>query len=112
MVFTNAPPEFPGFTAASVCIKDCLLSPDKSLDLALIIPAVTVEVKLKGFPTAKTHSPIFAVSLSPKVVYGNTSSLSTFNKAISVFGSVPTIVAFNVLLSLSVTVNLSESAIT
>lgn len=46
-VFTKAPPEFPGFTTASVWRKDwILLSPSKSLDLALIIPAVTVEFKL------------------------------------------------------------------
>jgi hypothetical protein len=34
------------------------------------IPAVTVDVKLYGFPTAKTHSPIFTESEFPKVVYG------------------------------------------
>ena len=54
-------------------MKDWFCSPDKSLDLALIIPAVTVDVKLKGLPTAKTHSPILASSESPNVVYGNDS---------------------------------------
>ena len=45
--FTKAPPLFPGFTAASVCIKDSIfLFPSKSLPLAETIPAVTVEVKL------------------------------------------------------------------
>ena len=67
LVFTRAPPEFPGLTAASVCINDWELLPDKSLDLALIIPAVTVYVKLNGLPTAKTHSPILVWSESPKV---------------------------------------------
>jgi S1-C subfamily serine protease len=33
-----------------------VLFPDKSLDFALIIPAVTVEVRLNGFPTAKTNT--------------------------------------------------------
>jgi len=68
LIFTKAPPEFPGFTAASVCINDCVFRPDKSLDFALIIPAVTVEVRLKGLPTAKTHSPIRALLLSPNVL--------------------------------------------
>ena len=45
--FTKAPPLFPGFTAASVCIKDSIfLFPSKSLPFAETIPAVTVEVKL------------------------------------------------------------------
>ena len=35
------------------------------LDLALTIPAVT-EVRLKGFPTASTHSPNLSASESPQ----------------------------------------------
>ena len=35
------------------------------LALADTIPAVTVDVRLKGLPTAKTHSPIFTSSLLP-----------------------------------------------
>ena len=31
-----------------------------------MIPAVTVELRLKGLPTANTHSPIFALSESTK----------------------------------------------
>ena len=64
----NAPPEFPGLTAASVCMYDWVVLPvgSRLLDFAEIIPAVTVEVRLKGLPTAKTHSPICVVSLSPK----------------------------------------------
>ena len=47
LVFTKAPPLFPGLTAASVCIKDSILTlPSKSLPFALTIPAVTVDVKL------------------------------------------------------------------
>jgi hypothetical protein len=74
-VFTRAPPLFPGFTAASVWIKDsmgntsCLERSDNKfifLAFAETIPAVTVEVKLKGFPTAKTHSPTFKSSLFPR----------------------------------------------
>ena len=60
LVLTSAPPLFPLLTAASVWIYDSL-TPSllfKSLDFALIIPAVTVELRLNGFPTAKTHSPI------------------------------------------------------
>ena len=62
-VFTKAPPEFPGLTAASVCIKDWFFP--RLRTFALIIPAVTVDVRLKGLPTAKTHSPIFVWSESP-----------------------------------------------
>ena len=35
------------------------------LAFAETIPAVTVEVRLNGFPTANTHSPIFRLSLFP-----------------------------------------------
>ena len=81
-VLTNAPPELPGFTAASVWINDCEYLPvgSRFLAFALIIPAVTVDVKLNGFPTAKTHSPIFALSESAKVTKGNSSSASIFNQ--------------------------------
>ncbi len=74
---TKAPPLFPGFTAASVWINDSngntLLdtSPLNMLMLlafALTIPAVTVEVKLKGLPTAKTQSPISILSELPNSV--------------------------------------------
>ena len=67
-VFTRAPPLLPGFTAASVWINasrgntslyGSLFRILMFLDLALTIPAVTVYVKLNGFPTANTHSPIF-----------------------------------------------------
>ena len=72
--FTSAPPELPGFTAASVCINDSM--EDKlvigslsnmliSLPFAETIPAVTVDVKLNGLPTAKTHSPTFKSSEFP-----------------------------------------------
>ena len=67
-VFTNAPPLFPLFTAASVWMYDSL-TPSlllRSLDLALMIPAVTVEFKLKGLPTLNTHSPILVASEFPK----------------------------------------------
>ena len=55
-----------GLTAASVCMNDSkgnmfsiafLLKILMLLALALTIPAVTVEVRLNGFPTAKTQSP-------------------------------------------------------
>ena len=88
-VFTKAPPLFPGFTAASVWMKDWIPLVPRSLALAETIPAVTVEVKLYGFPTARTHSPTFTESEFPNVVYGSVSSASIFSKAISIFESVP-----------------------
>ena len=72
--FTRAPPLFPGFTAASVCRNDSIgLRPFEGSfyiililrAFALMIPAVTVEVRLNGFPTAKTHSPTFTLSELP-----------------------------------------------
>ena len=71
----------------------------RSLDLALIIPAVTVEFKLKGLPTANTHSPILVASEFPKNMYGSFLSVSILRTAISVSGSVPIIVALKDLLS-------------
>ena len=69
-VFTSAPPLLPLLTAASVCIKDCDLPSvcPRSLDFALTIPAVTVEVSLNGLPTAKTHSPSFTLFESLKAM--------------------------------------------
>ena len=58
------------------------------LPFALTIPAVTVEAKLKGFPTASTHSPIWTSSLFPYCI-GVSSCLSILIIAKSVVGSVP-----------------------
>jgi len=69
--------------------------------LALIIPAVTVEAKLKGFPTANTHCPTFMLSEFPKGIYGK-SVASIFTSAISVFGSAPITLALNLRLSFKV----------
>ena len=69
----------------------------RSLDLALMIPAVTVEFKLKGLP-AKTHSPILVASEFPKNM-SSFLSVSILRTAISVSGSVPIIVALKDLLS-------------
>ena len=72
------------------------------LALALTIPAVTVDVKLNGFPTAKTHSPILRLSELPKII-GCRLSASIFSNAISVEASAPITFALKVRLSLSVT---------
>jgi hypothetical protein len=61
----------------------------KFLDFAEIIPAVTVEVRLKGLPTAKTHSPICVESLSPKTAYSKSLSELIFSSAISFCSSLP-----------------------
>ena len=74
---TKAPPLLPGLTAASVWRKlstgwmswDALDSKRRMLrPLALTIPAVTVEVKLSGLPTANTHSPTRTSSEFPKAM--------------------------------------------
>src|SRR5690606_23446737 len=75
LMFTKAPPLFPGFTAASVWINDsiakslCMISIFR--DFALTIPAVTVEFKLNGLPTANTHSPTLTLSEFANSIYGN-----------------------------------------
>ena len=50
LMFTSAPPLLPKFTAASVWINDWFFWSYslRSLDLELIIPAVTVEFNLYG----------------------------------------------------------------
>ena len=117
-VLTSAPPEFPGFIAASVCIKDVKvfllflsLRIFKFLAFAETIPAVTVLVRLKGLPTANTHCPTCTLSLFP-YSRGVRSSVSIFITARSVEGSVPMIFAINSRLSLRVIVIESASATT
>ncbi len=68
------------------------------LPFALTIPAVTVELRLNGLPTAKTHSPTFISSLFAKVI-GDNSSASILSNAISVLGSEPITFAINFCLS-------------
>ena len=62
-----------------------------------MIPAVTVDVRLKGLPTAKTHSPILVWSESANLMYGKEFP-DIFNTAISEFSSLPIISAIKVLL--------------
>ena len=72
------------------------------LAFAETIPAVTVEVKLNGLPTAKTHSPIAKSSLLPSAIAFKPVS-SILITAISVAGSAPTTVAVYFELSFRVT---------
>ena len=58
--------------------------------LALTIPAVTVEVKLSGLPTANTHSPTRTSSEFPKAMAAKGAEGSIFRTAKSVLGSLPT----------------------
>jgi len=55
---------------------------------ALTIPAVTVELRSKGLPTASTHSPGVIRSESPYLRKGRFLA-RIFNKARSVVGSLP-----------------------
>ena len=74
--------------AASVWINDSTPLAPSPRALALTIPAVTVEPKLNGLPTASTHSPTFKRSESPTGMAGK-SSPSILTNAKSVVGSVP-----------------------
>ena len=113
LVFTSAPPEFPLLIAASVCIKDStpFVFTYRERLLALTIPAVTVFVRLKGLPTARTHSPTFISSLFAIVIAGKPLP-SIFIRAKSVLLSVPMIRAEYSLLSLRVTVSSSAPSTT
>ncbi len=120
LVSTRAPPLFPILSAASVWINDSILSSLsrilRFLPLALTIPAVTVEVRSSslvenGLPTARTHSPSLSLSESPYFIKGKPLA-SIFSNAISVLGSLPTILASNTLLSFSLTSTFSASSIT
>ena len=114
-VLTRAPPELPGLTAASVWMKDSIfISAFKMLmfrALALTMPAVTVDVRLKGLPTANTHSPMWRLSESPNEMIGRLSA-SIFSRAMSVEGSVPMTFASNLRLSLRVTSTIEALSIT
>ncbi|CAI8451639.1 MAG: Uncharacterised protein [Cryomorphaceae bacterium] len=63
-----------------------------SRPFAEMIPAVTVLVKLNGFPTARTHCPRRTWSELATVTFFKPEA-SIFNNAMSVVGSVPTSVA-------------------
>jgi len=63
--------------------------------LAEIIPAVTVPPNPKGFPIAKTQSPTLELEESPHLRAFNFFFDSTFNTAISTFGSLPINSAFS-----------------
>ena len=78
---------------------------------ALTIPAVTVEFRLNGLPTANTHSPTFNASESPTGIVGK-SSPSIFTNARSVLGSVPITRPLNSRLSFSFTLISSAPSIT
>ena len=83
----------------------------KERALALTIPAVTVEVRLNGLPTASTHSPTFNASESPTGIVGK-SSPSILIKARSVTSSVPMMRPLSWRLSFNVTLISSAPAIT
>ena len=60
-LFSNGPPEFPGFSDASVCNNL------RSLSMRLMMPVVNVPAKRpKGLPIAITASPMRSLSLSPR----------------------------------------------
>ena len=87
---------------ASICKLFLSLNIPIFLAFALTIPAVTVDLNSNGEPTARTHSPICKLSELPNLIVGK-SSASILRIAKSVVGSVPSIVALNVLLSFNST---------
>ena len=95
-VFTSAPPEFPLLIEASVCINDSTPFAPKERALALTIPAVTVLLRLKGLPTASTHSPTLRSSEFPIWIAGKFLP-STLIRARSEFLSVPMIHGYHLM---------------
>ena len=81
------------------------------LPIALMIPAVTVDSRLNGLPTATTHSPTFNSSELANDNVGKFSA-SIFINATSVLGSKPITFAVRSLLSCRVISIFSASATT
>ena len=97
--FSRGPPELPGLMAASVCMKSWKSRSRPRArrwrPLALTMPNVTVWLRPKELPMAKTHSPTSSASESASLMKGNASSRSIFATATSEPGSVPITFAFN-----------------
>ena len=77
--------------------------PRACLPVALIIPAVTDWMNSYGAPNARTHCPVFMESESPSWMAGRFLPFILI-RPISVFESVPMMVALNFSLSAVVTV--------
>ena len=110
LLFTKAPPLFPGLIAASVWISftDGLSSPLISRSFALTYPTVTLVPYPRAFPIAMARSPTFVAALSPIVailifffVAAESLFISTSTTARSLEESVPFTVASAVDLSLN-----------
>ena len=111
LALTSAPPEFPAFMAASVCMKASTPLAPNERALADTIPAVTVARRLKGWPMARTHSPTFISSDDTTLMAGRLFPF-IFIRARSVDLSVPMMRAENSRLSFSVTVSSSAPSTT
>ena len=109
----NGPPELPRLIDASVC-KNLTYGPlPKSLEIADIIPAVTVPPKPRGFPIAIDQSPTLILSESPQPTYVSFLFFgSIFNTAMSALGSLPSNSAVNSVSSFRITVISSAPSIT
>ena len=76
------------------------------------MPAVTLPPRPKGLPIASTQSPTRDLSESPNATNGSGLSDVTFSSAMSPDSSLPTNVAFSVVLSCRVTLISSAPSIT
>ncbi len=116
---TRGPPELPGLIAASVWMKSSiaygfsvrLMMPRLPRPIALTIPAVMVNSRPKGLPSASTHSPTRTRSSVASCAVGKP-FCSIFRTAMSVDGSPPTTVASNCRRSLRITRISSSPSIT
>ncbi len=103
----RGPPEFPGFTAASVWIIPLISRPLTALrvlPIELTMPAVSVLSRPKGFPIAIAFCPTLRTEESPKGIGLSLSGGALiFITARSLLGSEPTILASHLLPSKRVT---------
>ena len=76
-------------------INDVVADALRGVSLAEMMPAVTVPLKPKGLPTAKTQSPTRALRSSPNFTLGRGGAPSILSSATSVGSSWPTIRALN-----------------
>jgi hypothetical protein len=99
----SGPPEFPGFTATSVCRNGTYPSPGSERERAETIPALALFSNPNGDPIASTHSPTRTRDGSPILTVGR-SFASILSTATSLLLSLPTTFALNSRLSVSRTV--------
>ena len=112
-MLNSGPPELPRLIAASVWMKSSYWPWWMSRPRAETMPAVTVPPRPNGLPIASTQSPTRdCVGIAEIAPSAAACPDFTFSSAMSPLSSRPTISAFSVVLSCSVTVTSSAPSMT